>query len=85
MKQLTLINFLITRFELGTISISGGAFDLGRTQFNISERKFLIDISFRLAGSWHSDFGPSFTFLAQSRKPAISQSQTNGLSDISLK
>jgi hypothetical protein len=33
------------------ISISGGEFDFGRTQFNISKRKFLIHISLRLAGS----------------------------------
>jgi len=77
--------FQITRFELGKISIAGGVFDFGRTQFNISRRKFLIDVSFKEVGSWHSDFGPSFTiFLTHSRKPEISQSQTNGLSDISL-
>lgn len=75
----------ITRFELGIISIAGGVFDFGRTQFNISRRRFLIDVSFKEVGSWHSDFGPNFTFfLTHSRKPEISQSQTNGLSEISL-
>lgn len=80
-----LINCLLTRFEFGIISIVGVAFDLGRTQFNISCRTFFICISFKLVGSRHSTFGPSFTFfLTQSRKPDISQSQTIGLSDISL-
>jgi len=41
----------ITRFELGIISIAGGVFDFGRTQFNISKRRFLIDVSFKEVGS----------------------------------
>lgn len=81
-----IINSLLTRFEFGIISIAGVAFDFGCTQFNISWRKFFIWTSFKLAGSRHSNFGPSFTFFfTQSRKPEISQSQTIGLSDISLK
>lgn len=43
--------FQITRFVLGIISIAGGEFDLGRTQFNISRRRFLIDVSFKEVGS----------------------------------